>query len=84
MQRQHVDAGVIDALLRLIGAVFFATCDIAGDKAAAAAVESLRSFGDVNSDNLDCHALCHALADAQEDALHAKDCDFRQSMKITN
>lgn len=84
MRRQHVNVGVVDAALRLIGGVFFATCDIAGPQAAAAAIESLRRFGDVNSDNRDCHALCHALADAQEDALHAKDYDFRQSMKTTN
>jgi hypothetical protein len=84
MRRQHVNVGVVDAVLRLIGGVFFATCDIAGPQAAAAAIESLRRFGDVNSDNRDCHALCHALADAQEDALHAKDYDFRQAMKTTN
>jgi hypothetical protein len=53
-------------------------------QAAAVAVERLRSFGDVNSDNRDCYALCHALADMQEDALHAKDYDFRQSMKAAN
>ena len=84
MRRQHVNVGVVDAVLRLIGGVFFATCDIAGPQAATAAIESLRRFGDVNSDNRDCHALCHALADPQEDALHAKDYDFRQSMKTTN
>ena len=70
MQRQqHVDAGVIDAVLRLIGGVFFATRDVAGSQAATTAIESLRNFGDVNSDSRDCYALCHALADAQEDAL---------------
>ena len=81
MARQHVDAGVIDAVLRLIGGVFFATCHIAGPQAAAEAVENLRSFGDVNSDNRDCYALCHSLADAQEEALHARDYDFRKSLK---
>ena len=84
MRRQHVDADVIDALLRLIGGVFFATCDIAGDRAAAAAVESLRSFGDVNSDNRDCYALCHALADAQEDMLHTREYDFRKDLRPAN
>jgi hypothetical protein len=84
MPRQHIDVGVVDAVLRLIGGVFFATCDIAGPQAAAAAIESLRRFGNVNSDNRDCHTLCHALADAQEDVLHAEDYDFRQSMKTGN
>jgi hypothetical protein len=67
--------------LRLIGGVFFATFDIAGDKAAAAAVESLRSFGDVNSDNRNCHALCHALADAQEDMLRSSEYNFRKDLR---
>jgi hypothetical protein len=82
--RHHLDSHLVDAILRLVGGVFFTTCDIAGPQAAAVAVERLRSFGDVNSDNHDCHALCHALADMQEDALHAKDYDFRQSMKTAN
>jgi hypothetical protein len=82
--RHHLDSHLVDAILRLVGGVFFTTCDIAGPQAAAVAVERLRSFGDVNSDNRDCHALCHALADMQEDALHAKDYDFRQSMKTAN
>ena len=73
MTPQQANAHIVDAILRLIGGVFFVTCDIAGPQAAAAAAESLRRFGDVNSDNRDCHALCYALADAQEDALHAKD-----------
>ena len=47
MTQQEANAQIVDAILRLIGGVFFATCDIAGDKAAAAAVESLRNFGDV-------------------------------------
>ncbi len=84
MRQQHFDAHLVDAILRLVGGVFFTTCDIAGPQAAAVAVERLRSFGDVNSDNRDCYALCHALADMQEDALHAKDYDFRQSMKAAN
>ena len=84
MRQQHFDAHLVDAILRLVGGVFFTTCDIAGPHAAAVAVERLRSFGDVNSDNRDCYALCHALADMQEDALHAKDYDFRQSMKAAN
>ena len=84
MPRHHLDSHLVDAILRLVGGVFFTTCDIAGPQAAAVAVERLRSFGDVNSDNRDCYALCHALADMQEDALHAKDYDFRQSMKAAN
>jgi hypothetical protein len=82
--RHHLDSHLVDAILHLVGGVFFTTCDIAGPQAAAVAVERLRSFGDVNSDNHDCHALCHALADMQEDALHVKDYDFRQSMKTAN
>jgi hypothetical protein len=82
MQEKHIDAGVIDAVLRLIGGVFFATCDIAGPKAAAAAAESLRRFGDINLDSRDCYVLCHALADAQEDALHAKNnCNKQRSFR---
>jgi hypothetical protein len=79
MARQHVDAGVIDAVLRMIGGVFFATCDIAGPQAAAHAIESLRSFADMNADNRDCYSLCHALADAQENALHRGDRNFRKA-----
>ncbi len=81
MIRQHVDAGVIDAVLRLIGGVFFAQCDGGGPEHAARAIEGLRRFADVNSDNQDCHSLCHALADAQEDALHAGNYDYRKSLK---
>ena len=81
MPPHYLDACLIDAILRLIGGVFFATCDIAGTRAAAAAVESLRSFGDVNSDNRDCYALCHALADAQEDILHTREYDFRKDLR---
>jgi hypothetical protein len=33
MRGQHVNVGVVDAVLRLIGGVFFATCDIAGGRA---------------------------------------------------
>lgn len=81
MTQQEANAQIVDAILRLIGGVFFATCDIAGDKAAAAAVESLRNFGDVNSDNRDCYTLCHALADAQEDMLHTREYDFRKGLR---
>ena len=84
MTQQEANAQIVDAILRLIGGVFFATCDIAGPRAAAVAVKRLRSFGDVNSDNSDCHALCHALADAQEDMLHRREYDFRKDLRPAN
>ena len=43
MPRHHLDSHLVDAILRLVGGVFFTTCDIAGPQAAAVAVERLRS-----------------------------------------
>jgi hypothetical protein len=81
MSRQHqVDTSVIDAILRLIGGVFFAQCD-ASPNHAAEAIKSLRRFGDINFDNRECFALCHSLADAQEDAMRIRGRDF-QKMEV--
>ena len=73
---KRIDPVLVDAILRIIGGVFFAHCD-GGN--AAKAVESLRRFGDINSDNPACYSLCQSLADAQEDALHVRDYDFRSN-----
>jgi hypothetical protein len=77
MARRHhkSDAALTDALFRMIGGVFFSSCDGAGPEYAARAVQGLRRFAEQNSDNQDCYTLCHALADAQEDTLHAEDYD---------
>lgn len=84
MLRKLPDAKLTDAILRLMGGIFFAHCDTGDRDHAAKAIESLRRFGDINSDNPYCFALCHSLADAQEDALCARDYDFRKSLKIAD
>jgi len=70
------DAALTDALFRVIGGVFFSSCDGAGPEYASRAVHGLRRFAEQNSDNQDCYTMCHALADAQEDALHGEYYDF--------
>ena len=63
------DAALTDALFRMIGGVFFSSCDGAGPEFAARAVQGLRRFADQNADNSDCYELCHSMADAQETTL---------------
>ena len=75
------DAALTDALFRMIGGIFFSSCNSAGPEYATRAIQWLRRFAERNSDNQDCYTLCHALADAQEDALHDEDYDFSKTLK---
>ena len=75
----EIDNALLDAVPRLIGGVYFAVCD--GGVDAAKAVESLRRFADINSDNRSCFDLCHSLADAQEEEMRSRNYDFRKHLR---
>jgi hypothetical protein len=71
---KQLDPVLVDAMLRMIGGVFFASCDSGAD--VDKAIDSLRRFAAINFDNPACFKLCHSLADAQEDAIRARHCDL--------
>jgi hypothetical protein len=56
---------LLDAMFRMIGAVYTIHCDAAGPDKAAKAVAAMYDWAAVNSDNPLCAKFCTALADAQ-------------------
>ena len=70
---------LLDAMLRMIGAVYTVHCDVAGPDKAAKAVDAMYQWAELNSDNPLCAKFCTALADAQAEQNH-RNFDFRRMM----
>ena len=63
-----MDQQLLDAILRLVGGVWFSYCDAAGPEHAAKAIEALYNFGSLNADNPHCAMLCAKLARAAQES----------------
>jgi len=71
MRKHSIDDQVlVDAMLRLPGAVWFSLLDVLGPTIAAKAIGNMRDLGILYSDNPYAEQFCNTLADGESEAIN--------------
>jgi hypothetical protein len=73
MRKHSIDDQVlVDAMLRLPGAVWFSILEALGPTIAAKAIDNMRDLGVLYSDNPYAEHFCNTLAAGESEAIHGR------------